>query len=340
MSKFLDISSSCAFFIGASNMGLRLKFNLVIFITLAVGMLASGLIANEILQEHARQEVLMNAEIMMGSAKAIRKYTVKEIKPLLEHHLTEKFLPQTVPAYAATQNFNSLTEQYPEFFYKEATLNPTNLAHKASDWQEDIIEHFKRYPDEHKLVGERETPTGRSLYLSQPMRIQSEGCLTCHSHPGNAPQSMIDLYGSQNGFGWKLNEVIGAQIVSVPMTLPLARAHKNLMAFLIALAGVFIMVAIVLNILLSRMVIKPITSIATQADAVSLGKTDIEEFELKGSDELVKLSKAFNRMHRSLKSAMMMIDGSGTMGGGSSASRTSHSRNIPREPGSSSGFDL
>ena len=36
---------------------------------------------------------------------------------------------------------------------------------------------------------------------------------------------MIALYGSQNGFGWKPGEIIGAQIVSVPMSTSAVRAE-------------------------------------------------------------------------------------------------------------------
>ena len=43
------------------------------------------------------------------------------------------------------------------------------------------------------------------------------------SAPGAAPASMVAQYGPANGFGWQLNEVIGAQIVSVPLGVPLER---------------------------------------------------------------------------------------------------------------------
>ena len=38
---------------------------------------------------------------------------------------------------------------------------------------------------------------------------------------------MLDLYGIANGFGWKMNEIIGAQIVSVPMTVPIAARERR-----------------------------------------------------------------------------------------------------------------
>jgi len=48
------------------------------------------------------------------------------------------------------------------------------------------------------------------LTLSRPLKIGSAACLTCHSTPDAAPPTMVALYGSQNGFGWKQGETIGA----------------------------------------------------------------------------------------------------------------------------------
>ena len=39
---------------------------------------------------------------------------------------------------------------------------------------------------------------------------------------------MVKLYGTANGFGWKLHDVIGAQIVSVPANLPDRAADEAL----------------------------------------------------------------------------------------------------------------
>ena len=52
----------------------------------------------------------------------------REIKPHLDPMLEATFLPQTVPAYSAIETFARLQKKYPDFSYREATLNPTNPA--------------------------------------------------------------------------------------------------------------------------------------------------------------------------------------------------------------------
>jgi hypothetical protein len=49
-----------------------------------------------------------------------------------------------------------------------------------------------------------------------PIRVKSASCLECHSTPAAAPAGMLERYGTANGFGWRMDEVVGSQIVYVP----------------------------------------------------------------------------------------------------------------------------
>ena len=253
-------------------MGLRMKFNLVLLLAFLIGLALTAYLSDRILKNNAREEVIQNARIMMESALGARAYTAKQIQPLLTLQMKRQFLPQTVAAYAATQSFAALRTSFPDFTYKEAALNPTNPNDRASDWEADIIHEFRNNAERKELIVERDTPTGRMLNLARPLGIYSENCLVCHSTPENAPKTMTDIYGVNNGFGWKLNEIIGAQVVTVPMSVPLARAEQTFMTFMILLGGVFLLLLVLLNILLHFVVIRPVVKMAVIANDVSMGK--------------------------------------------------------------------
>lgn len=244
----------------------------------------------------------------MESAMAVRQYTVKEVRPLLAVQTKRQFLPQTVPAYAAMRNIHGLRDRYPEYTYKEATLNPTNPVDRATDWEASITEHFRNADDVDELVGTRESPTGPHLYLARPIRVADPGCLVCHGAVQDAPKTMVDLYGDANGFGWKLNEVVGSQIVSVPMSIPLDRAVRAFETFMLLTGGVFVALAVVLNLLLHRIVIRPVMRMSAIAEDISMGNMDAPEFSATGTDEIGSLSQSFNRMRRSLVNAMKMLN--------------------------------
>jgi len=288
-------------------MGLRLKFNLVLVVVFLAGFAAAGFVSRQLLQENARDEVIRDARLMLESASSMRTYTVDQIRPHLIKQMEEVFLPQTVPAYAATETINTLRKKYTEYSYKEATLNPTNPRNRTADWEADVVNRFRNYPDVKEVVAERQTPGGRSLFIAKPIQITNPACLQCHSTAAAAPPTMVKIYGEANGFGWKHNENVGAQMVSVPMDVPLAKAEKAFTTFMASLAAVFIAVFIVLNIMLSWLIVRPIRMMSQSADKISTGEFGEPEFNEKGGDEVAVLGSSFNRMRRSLEKAMQMI---------------------------------
>jgi protein-histidine pros-kinase len=291
------------------DLSLIAKFNLVLIGVFSIALLVTGVLSYQILQHNARQEVIERAGMMMESALAVRGYTIGEIRPLLALQMKHSFLPQTVPAYAATQTFLKFREKHPEFQYKEATLNPTNPRNRTIEWEADIVERFRSQTDEKQLIGVRETPTGMSLYLARPIQIKDPACLVCHSTVDVAPKTMLARYGTANGFGWKLNEVVGAQIVSVPMSLPIEQARRTFYTFMGTLAAIFVAITVVLNVMLRSIVIQPVVQMSRLADEVSRGKFDTPEFSEQGKDEIGVLAASFNRMRRSLEKAMKMLEG-------------------------------
>ncbi len=285
------------------------KFNLVLLGIFLLGFVVAGYVSYQTLQSNAREEILQNARLMMEAALSARNYTTTQVKPLLETQMKYEFLPQSVPAYAATEQFNELRKKHADYAYKEATLNPTNPRNRAADWEADVVNVFRNTAATTEVVGVRDTPTGRSLYLSRPIQIKSKACLDCHSTVDAAPKTMLDLYGNANGFGWKMDEVIGAQIVSVPMVVPIERANKTFRAFMGSLAAVFVAIFVLLNVMLYTMVIRRVTHLAGIADQVSLGNMEAGEFKSRSKDEIGVLTEAMGRMKASLLQAMKMLEG-------------------------------
>lgn len=284
------------------------KFNLVFVSIFAVGFVAAGLVANTLLKDSAREETLQNARLLLEAAKSVRGYTATQIAPLLREQMLSEFHPQSVPSYSAVESMNVILKAYPDFAYKEATLNPTNLRDKASDWEADIVQKLRRQEGLAEISGERETATGRSLFIARPLQIKDAACLACHSTAAAAPPTMTAIYGNNNGFGWKLNEIIGAQVISVPMAVPLARADSIFRTFMAALAGVFGTVFVALNLMVHLFVTRRIKRLADVADQVSMGSFGAADLDTDGNDELSALARSFNRMRTSLASALKMLD--------------------------------
>lgn len=292
-------------------MKIRWKIDLAMCGAFLVGLGLAGVSAYEILTKNALEDSLQNARIMIEGASAIRSYTNSDIKPLLEQQMKVQFLPYSIPSFAAQTNLKIVRQKLPEYTYREPTINPTNVSDRAVDWEVDIINDFRADPSKQETVVTRDTPVGRFLTLARPLKVASQACLSCHSTPENAPATMVALYGSENGFGWKFGEVVGAQIVSIPMTVPLSRAYQALFWFMVALAGTFIIMIIIVDLLLRALVVKPVIEISGMANNVSMGNLDVPEYVRDTDDEIGSLSKSFNRMRRSLQNAMKMLEEQG-----------------------------
>jgi HAMP domain-containing protein len=289
-------------------MKLLLKFDLILVTLAALGLLVVALVAHNFLQENARAQVLQQAELMMESASSVRRYTSDELKPLLMGNpkYQQEFLPQIVPAYGATTTFAKLRTKFPQYTYREPALNPTNPQDRAVDWEADVIQHFRNQPSDSELVAERATPTGTALYLAHPI-VALPTCLQCHSDPAAAPASMIRKYGADHGFGWQPNEIIGAQIVSVPTAVPVSIAGNAFRSLMLSLTLTFAALIVATNVILLLLIIRPVRRLARVANQVSTGQLEGAELPVHGKDEIAELTASFNRLFTSLAKAMRLL---------------------------------
>ena len=287
-------------------MSLRLKINLSLLLVFALGLVAATALLYHSAREAAIERIEGEISVLRAQALAVRRYTSEEIRPLLADASDLQFLPQTVPSFAAQTAFRMFRDRHPEFYYKEAALNPTNPADLATDWEAEIIERLRADRNLTRVAELRETDAGPVYTVAYPLEIQSQECLACHSTPDVAPASMVALYGPEGGFGWSMNEIVGAQVFSAPLAQEDALRSIQLTA--LAMTGVFAATMLILNVLLSRMVIGPVTQMADIADRVSKGDMDQPEYRRDGRDEIASLAVSFNRMRRSLDNAMKMLD--------------------------------
>lgn len=291
------------------NIKLGNKFTILLLLVFVWGVAFSGVALATLLERNAQNEIASKALVLIGSMSSVRDYTSTQIRPELSDKLESEFLPQVVPAYSAREVFERLRadKAYSEFFYKEATLNPTNLRDKADNFETAIVERFRTETKLKELRGFRSLPSGEFFYIARPLAVSEPSCLECHSRPEAAPKSMIESYGTANGFGWKLQEIIGAQIISVPVSTLLQSARQSFILIMGIIIGVFATTILMVNFWLKRYVVRPLNQMARVAEAVSTGNTDAE-FERVSNDEVGRLAEAFTRMRTSLTLAMKRLE--------------------------------
>lgn len=293
------------------NLKIGTKFNLILMLVFLVSILISGFALSRVLEQKAQNEVTSQALILIKTMNSVRSYTQNKINGLLAPRLATEsaFIPETVPAYSATEVFENLRKnpEYKNYLYKEATLNPTNLRDKADNFETKLVERFRQNPKMQEISDFRDFPDGQVFYIARPLAVTQQSCLQCHSTPDQAPKSQLATYGTENGFGWKLNEIIAAQIISVPSEDVFASANQTWNLIMGLLVAIFAIVVLLINYLIKKTVIQRIRKIEKIAQQVSTGDMSAD-FAEKSHDEIGGLAAAFNRMKASLEIAMNLLN--------------------------------
>ncbi|NJN09414.1 MAG: DUF3365 domain-containing protein [Richelia sp. RM2_1_2] len=292
------------------------QFTLLLSLIFIGGIAVGGFALSQALEQKAEMEISDQGQMAMQMVNAVKSYTTKDIAPLIAQIADPQtqFIPETIPSLAARQVFDTLkqTWKYKDFVYKDATLNPTNLANQVDRFEAKLIEQFDRDRTLKTLSGFRVQEATkeyraveRLFYSAQPLIVTSSSCLVCHGNVQLAPKSHVEKYGTQHGYGWKLNQVIGTQIIYVPASEVFANARKALFLFINIFISIFAAFIVLINYLLKRRVIQPLKPMAQLAQTITHDRISIAEVRrerdrlnqiAKRTDEIGQLGRVFQKM--------------------------------------------
>lgn len=266
---------------------------------------------NIVLTGHAVNMIDLKFRTVIDSMSSVREYTDRNIDPLLDpiNAQSSQFLPESIPFYSAKQVFAYLNAnpRYANYSYRETALNPTNPEDRADSQEAQLIQAFRANPSLTELTGVRKTADGINHYLAKPIRVNDQKCLGCHSTYQKAPASLVASYGKDNGFGWQLGEVVGAQIVSVPVDAIYKEKQDLLSWFGLMNGAAFIVTAGALLLFLGRTIVRPMKMISSRAFEASIHPENVQFSEKHRQDEIGQIAQSFDRMKQSLLIAMRML---------------------------------
>lgn len=253
-----------------TTMRIETRFTWIIAFCFFFGVSVAGYVSYKLESRQGSEEVKLKADMLLESGLAVRAYTAQDVAPVLSGIQSTEFHAAQVPSYAAQNVMRRLALKFPDYKYRESSLNPTNLDDRASDWEVTLLREFSADSKRKDSFGETGQGANRHFYLARPIRIQSAACMQCHSAPVAAPAAMLAKYGSVNGFGWKMGDVVGLQIVEVPIALTQAKTFNSVLVTVGSLACIFVLSAVVFLLLLRRYVTRPLEMLTRAAHESSL----------------------------------------------------------------------
>lgn len=281
---------------------LRTKFNIAIGALFLVCVISIYFIAGDRLQKDAEKQVFDKARLLLTTMESSRSFTSKVIKPALYKALPGRFIVEGMSSSFGARNiFERISKSYPQYYFKHAAPNPRNLINQANAVEMNIINKFQANPALKEWKGFTDK-NGKKEYMIMKPIVAKERCMSCHSTPERAPSELVERYGTKNGFGRKVGEVIGTLTVSVPASVVMDAASKNTFFFIGIVLLLFVILTLIINFLFGRVVLKPINKLSEVANKISVGELNAA-FDVSGDDEIGNLAKSFERMRTSIKMA-------------------------------------
>jgi hypothetical protein len=284
-------------------MRIEIRFAWIIAACFCFGLLVAGYSSYRLEERQAREEVKLKADMLLDTASAVREYTTEEVADVVRLLDDGTFHAQQVPSFSAQNAIARVTKKYGGYTYRESSLNPTNLNDRASDWEVGLIRTFQADNQRRELSGESGNTKDSRFYVARPIRLSSPACMQCHSTASAAPAAMVARYGPNNGFGWRMNEVVGLQIVEVPTAPARLKAFNSVLLTVTSLTSVFVLSAVVVLTLLRRYVSRPLESLTAAAS-----RSSVEQHGATAPATAPAIGGQFGELHLAIQRLRTSVD--------------------------------
>ncbi len=280
------------------------KFILIFILTVIIIFIAGYFGVNRLQTIHLRN----NASAIAGQVVAFRSWVastgvvwVDNLHPDLKDFLKKNECNDDTIYYS--KNPALATRELSELVSKShigATFRVTSENYRNPQNKPDSFENVAINALGKKEKTFIETFEGNTYRYSIPLYV-TEACIKCHGKPENAPKEVIEKYGSERAFGYKVGDIRGIITVNLPKLsfLSILTPVANVYTISIGIIGLLLNFILIKKVIVNR--IENLTSIAKK---IEHGKVDIdfsEDYDKDSHDEIDKLYNAVDTMRKSVK---------------------------------------
>jgi methyl-accepting chemotaxis protein len=292
----------------------RMPITAQLFLLLLVVLIANAGAYFVILQNMYYQELESQAKTVVANVEAFgawvsrsgRVWTRAEDQDFLSKiEVQEVGQPDTVfhfysknPALATREFSEVVAQSQSPAKFRMTSHNVMNPNNKPDAFELRALEAIQK--DNLSQYSEH----GKDVYRFASPVVHVASCISCHGDPANAPQDVLDVYGSENGFGFQEGDLAG--VISV--TLPKRTVVQSTLAmFSFAEAAIIFISILPILWFVRRAVILPVRKITLVTESISKGKEaeiDAAQLSPESANEIDQLTLAVSRMRSSFSIAM------------------------------------
>ena len=289
-----------------SSMGVQSKFLLGTGLILLAVCLVSAFVIYFYEKRQMEQDALAKSELVMGAVDASRDYVREVLRPAMyEKYGQDHFMLEAMStSYVGRSVRERFAPALDEFNYRRVAINARNTDFEANELEREKIELFSGQDKKGEWQGVVSVNGKDQFKRYRPVVFESE-CMRCHGSPEDAPDVLVEMYGSERGFGRSEGELAGLSVVSVPVEAAMAQVReKAFSVFLVVFLGVSI-VFIALSFFFNRMVVTNLRGLLEifrdEADSHPANLVHIPSRGMDAGDELNELTDAASSMAEHLR---------------------------------------
>lgn len=238
------------------------------------------------------------SQIVMAAVEANRSYVREVLRPKMYDILgDEGFVIEAMStSYVSREVMERFKNTTTEYQYRRVAFHSRNPAFEPNELEKDLITFFTEHPEQRSKQGIIKNVFGARFIYAHPVYF-TKSCMHCHGDPADAPQTLIDLYGSERGFGHQPDEIAGVTSVSIPVDVALDRIKERAFSFfwvgLLCLSMLYFMISFLFN----RLVVHNLKDLLEIFQINIQGEKELQLLkEAKAKDEIGELTKAAQSM--------------------------------------------
>ncbi|MBU0946078.1 MAG: DUF3365 domain-containing protein [Proteobacteria bacterium] len=288
---------------------LSICLNLSIAIVMILVSIFIFMIDKTRMQKQALIEAQEKAKIILDRNLATHTFFTKQLKPAVfklsdsyrsEDYFEPSWMSSTFAVREIDKYFKLLGSE--DFYYKECAINARSPENEADDFEKSFLQDLNTNPllKERTLI--REVDGQYYFMILKRGEVMEESCLRCHTIPENAPKGLSDKYGRERSFGRKVDDVVSAISIKIPLSKAYANADEYSRNTLIVLAISFCFLMFVQFLISRFFMVKPLSRIRKKAIQISENDEHLgEEVQVPFTNDLSEMADAFNHMSKKLR---------------------------------------
>ena len=226
---------------------------LVMVLMVGFFALALNLHLERLMEGEAREK----AALILSQVEAIQGYVRTNLRPVMYRILPEdEFVIEAMSTSYITRGVMSDQNLAREsFLYRRVGIGARNPDYEADDRERAYIERFEANPKLDRVEEFAELAGERYFITARPQRFE-QACLHCHGDPAEAPRELIARYGATRGFGRKVGDLAGIDLVRLKVQRDLGGIREATLSFAMLFAGGILVLFLAIQGFFHRLVVQ------------------------------------------------------------------------------------